>query len=407
MQRSVYKFPKKTVRNIPLHNKRVLVRADFNVPLNKDGTIASDFRITQSLPTLEYLLERNCVVFVIAHLGRPEGTPNKAFSLAPVANKLKELLPEHSVAFVDTTIDDKARQACKAAKPGTLTLLENLRFNEGEEANSTDFAQQIQKVVKADYFVQDGFGVVHRAHASTEAITHQIPSVAGLLLEKEVSTLESAMKRPDHPLVAVVGGAKISDKIGFIEKLLDIADTILIGGAMANTFLKYQGHPVGKSKFEEGQEPEIKTIFSKARTDQIVLPVDLVVSKEASEDSASRVCNLDLVKEDELILDLGPNTMSNFREYLETASTVIWNGTLGFAEISQFAKGSASLAADVALKNHGVTSIVGGGDTADFALQWLQSNTSAHFTHISTGGGASLELMSGIKLPGLESLISS
>lgn len=402
-----YTFPKKTIRDISVHGKRILVRADFNVPLNKDGTIASDFRITQSIPTLQYLLGRGCTVFVIAHLGRPEGKPNKMFSLAPVAKKLEELLPEYQVEFVASTVDDKARQACKKAKPGTLTVLENLRFNQGEEANSTDYANQIQKTVKANYFVQDGFGVVHRAHASTEAITHFLPSVSGLLLEKEVSVLQAAMKHPRHPLVAVVGGAKISDKIGFIEQLLAIADTVLIGGAMANTFLKHQGYAIGKSKFEEGQELEIETILKKAKPDQIILPVDLVVSKEVSENAVSRVCGVDQVEKDEFILDLGPNTMNDFEKSLKTANTVIWNGTLGFAEISQFANASAGLASDIALKYQGITSIVGGGDTADFALEWLVANHDAHFTHISTGGGASLELMSGLRLPGVEALISA
>lgn len=402
---NAYKFPKKTIRDISVHGKRILVRADLNVPLNEKGAITSDFRIIESLPTLKYLLERNCTVFVIAHLGRPEGHTNKTFSLKPVAAELKKLLPEYPIEFVGSTVDDKARQACKVVKPGTLALLENLRFNSGEEANDPEFAAQIQKTVKADYFVQDGFGVVHRAHASTEAITHLVPSIAGLLLEKEVSVLQTAMQHPHHPLVAVVGGAKISDKIGFIEKLLGLADTIAIGGAMANTFLKYQGYEIGKSKYEEGQESEIATILQKAKTNQIVLPVDVVVSKEIAKDSQIVERHIDSVKDDEYILDLGSETMNQFDSILQTAATVIWNGTLGFAEIPQFAKASSSLASDIALKHQGITSIIGGGDTADFALEWLESNQKGHFTHISTGGGASLELMSGMKLPGVEALI--
>ncbi len=404
---TAYKFPKKTIRDISVHNKRILVRSDFNVPLSEAGEITSNFRITESLPTLKYLLERNCTVFVVAHLGRPEGRSNKTFSLEPVAAELKKLLPDYSVKFVSSTVDDKARQICKTAKPGTLTLLENLRFNSGEEANAPEFAEQIQKTVKADYFVQDGFGVVHRAHASTEAITHLIPSVAGLLLEKEVSVLQTTMQHPKHPFVAVVGGAKTSDKIGFIEELLDIADTILIGGAMANTFLKYQGYEIGKSKYEEGQEVEIATILKKAKTDQIILPSDVVVSKEIAKDSQIAQRHIDLVLNDEYILDLGSQTMKQFEATLGSASTVVWNGTLGFAEIPQFAKASESLASAIALKHQGITSVIGGGDTADFALDWLESNPSGQFTHISTGGGASLELMSGMKLPGLEALISA
>jgi phosphoglycerate kinase len=407
MTRSVYTFPKKTVRDVSLHNKRVLVRADFNVPLSEDGQITSDFRILESLPTLKYLLEQHATVFVVAHLGRPDGEVNNKFSLKPVADQLKLHLADHLVQWVPSTIDDKARQACKNAKPGSLVLLENLRFNPGEEANDADFAEQIQKTVKADYFVQDGFGVVHRAHASTEAITHLLPSVAGLLLEKEVTTLEKAMKHPQHPLVAVVGGAKISDKIGFIEKLLAIADTVLIGGAMANTFLKYQGHTIGASKYEEGQEPQIEKIFSLAKPGQIQIPTDVVVGTEISKDAPAVTKKLEDIGAGDHILDVGPETMQQFDATVETAATVIWNGTLGYAELPQFANASSNLASDIALRHQGITSIIGGGDTADFALQWLEANPEGHFSHISTGGGASLELMSGMKLPGVEALIAA
>ncbi len=403
---STYHFPKKTVRDVPVHGKRVLVRADYNVPLGKNGEIESDFRILQSLPTLEYLLKNNCTVFVVAHLGRPDGEVNKKYTLEPVFRRLKELLPQVTINFVTSTTDDKARQACKAAQPGSLTLLENLRYNPGEETNSSDFAEALKTTTKPDYFVQDGFGVVHRAHASTEAITHIIPSVAGLLLETEVTVLQTAMKTPKHPLVAVVGGAKISDKIGFIEQLLPLADTVLIGGAMANTFLKYQNHPIGKSIFEEGQEAEIERIFSLAKPGQVILPIDVATATKIDATASRKECSIDEVSGGDYILDIGSQTMHLFDQKLATANTVIWNGTLGFAELPDFAAGSADLAMNMSHQHHSVVSVIGGGDTAEFALDWLQENPEATFTHISTGGGASLELMSGLKLPGVEALLN-
>lgn len=406
MSSNQYIFPKKTIRDIAVHDKKILLRADFNVPLSEKGEILSDYRITQTLPTLHYLLERHCTVIVVAHLGRPEGKPDKQYSLEPVAHYLQQALPDTTVQFVPSTIDDAAWQACKKAPQGGIVLLENLRFDPGEEANSVDFAASLRRVSGADYFVQDGFGVVHRAHASTDAITHELPAVAGLLLESEVTTLEAAMKHPEHPLVAVVGGAKISDKIGFIERLLDLAETVLIGGAMANTFLRYNGCEVGKSKVESDQENEIATILQKAKPNQIVLPKDVVVSKEIATESQSRTVLSTDVQPSDIILDVGPQTLQAFHPILTQANTLIWNGTLGMAELPQFAKGSSELASLIAKQRHSLTSIVGGGDTADFVLDWLQQNPDAHFSHISTGGGASLELMSGLALPGVEALIT-
>ncbi len=404
MKHTDYHFPKKTIKDIAVHDKRVLLRADFNVPLDEDGAITSDYRITQTLPTIQYLLERNCTVIIMAHLGRPDGKPDKKYSLSPVAKRLRELLPAVSIQLTDDPVNDAARQLCKKAKSGEIVLLENIRFYPGEEANDAEYARQLQATAAADYLVQDGFGVVHRAHASTEAITHLLPSVAGLLLEKEVSTLLAAMSNPRHPLVAVVGGAKISDKIGFIEKLLDIADTVLVGGAMANTFLKYQGHEVGQSKYEEGQEQVIQTILQKAKPDQLVLPQDVAVTTELSASSQRRDCPVDAVQPEESILDIGFETMRQFAQRISTANTVIWNGTLGYAESAQFAQGSEVLAQSMT-EQPDIASIIGGGDTADFALNWLTNHTDRKFTHISTGGGASLELMSGLKLPGVEALL--
>jgi 3-phosphoglycerate kinase len=405
MTQTGYHFPKKTIRDLPLHDKTILLRADFNVPLSDSGEIMSDYRITQTLPTIRYLLERHCKVIIIAHLGRPGGKPNQAESLQPVADHLQTLLPDIKVNFVPSKIDDGARQACKLAKPGSIVVLENLRFSPKEEANDPEFAAQLQAVAQADYFVQDGFGVVHRAHASTEAITHLLPAVAGLLLEREVTTLERAMKHPEHPLVAVVGGAKIADKIDFIERLLLLADTVLIGGAMANTFLAYQGLPIGKSLAETDQEHHLERIYKLAKPNQLLLPVDVAVASEVTIDAERRECTVESVAQSDFILDLGPKTMQLFDEKLQQANTVIWNGTLGLAEYPQFATASADLAAHIANKQHQVASIVGGGDTADFVLDWLAQHPKAHFSHISTGGGASLELMSGLPLPGVVALL--
>lgn len=401
---SIYEFPKKTIKDIDLRGKTVLMRADFNVPLDEKGEITSDYRITQTLPTIEYLLKQNCKLVIVAHLGRPEGKFEKKFSLFPVYKYLKNKLGATKVSFADDCIGDKAYQVVKEVKNGEVVLLENLRFHKEEEENDAEFAKKLKQASNANYFVQDGFGIVHRAHASTEAITHFLPSVSGLLLEKEVSSLEQTMKNPRHPLVAVVGGAKISDKIGFIEELLKIADKVLIGGAMANTFLKAAGHEIGKSIWEEGQEKEIATILQKAKKDQIILPKDVGVASEIATSSQRRDCGLDQVKSDEYILDLGFETMRKFTAEVKKAATVIWNGTLGYAEIKQFAQSSEVLAKAISSEED-VTSIIGGGDTADFVLDWLSENPQAKFTHISTGGGASLELMSGQKLPGVETLL--
>lgn len=404
MNKSTASFSKKTIRDVDVHSKTILLRADFNVPTDESGKITSDYRIAQTVPTIEYLLARNCKVVIISHLGRPGGKPDASCSLSVAAQRLHELLPKVNIAFAKDCINDSAQLTVKKAKNGEVVILENLRFHTEEEANDPDFAAQLKQVSGADYFVQDGFGVVHRAHASTEAITHFLPSVAGLLLEKEVGTLLAAMSQPKHPLVAVVGGAKISDKIGFIEKLLEISDTVLIGGAMANTFAKYQGHDIGKSKYEEGQEEEIATILQKAKPDQLVLPRDVAVASEVSESAQRRDCGLSEVGPDEYILDLGFETMREFAQRIQTASTVIWNGTLGLAEIPQFAQSSEVLAQSIA-DQAGATTIIGGGDTADFALDWLEKHEGKHFTHISTGGGASLELMSGMELPGVAALL--
>lgn len=402
-------FFKKTIRDLPLNGQTILVRADYNVPLNGDGTISDDLRIRASLPTLNYLIERGCTVVIISHLGRPEGH-DPAFSLAPISERLNELL-DKTVEFIDETIGEKVYQAVRKAPRGSVLLLENLRYYSEEEADDMAFAKAIAQSVRPDYFVQDGFGVVHRAHASTRAITLFVPSVAGLLLEKEYVTITRAMERPKRPFIAVMGGAKVSDKITVIERFVSIADTILIGGAMANTFLAYKGKNVGKSKVEADQSEVLDRLYSAAskkvgveHVDEfIILPTDVAVAKklDASESRIER--SIDHIEADDIALDIGAVSIERFTSIAAKAHTVVWNGTLGYAEFPEFAHGSARLA--LALATHpDLVSIVGGGDTADFALKW-DGNGGEAFTHVSTGGGASLDLMAGNKLPGVESLL--
>jgi phosphoglycerate kinase len=403
-------FFKRTIKDVPIDHKTVLVRADYNVPLNKKGEISDDLRIRASIPTLEYLLKHHAKVVVMSHLGRPEGR-DKSQSLEVVSERLAELLGK-KVIFVDDCIGDKVVQAVKKAPADSVVLLENLRYYAEEEANDEKFAEKIAKSTGARYFVQDGFGVVHRAHASTDAITHYIPGVSGLLLEREYVTITGAMEHPKRPLVAVMGGAKISDKITVIERLVGVADRIVIGGAMANTFLKYKGYHVGASKVEGGQESVLDGIYSAAHDkseghadDFIMLPADVAVAKEVSETATRRNVALGEVAEDDIILDIGEKAIDNMVSAIKGAKTVIWNGTLGYAELPEFAHGSARLALELA-SNPEITSIIGGGDTADFVLKW-DGNGGESFTHVSTGGGASLELMAGKKLPGVESLLDA
>ncbi len=404
-------FDKKTIKDVPLRGHTVLVRADYNVPLDSKGAISDDLRIRASVPTLRYLLKQQCRVVIISHLGRPEGR-DESLSLAPVAERLQELL-HHEVTFVDETIGEKVHQTVRTAPKSTVTMLENLRFYAAEEANDETFAAKIIQSVKPAFFVQDGFGVVHRAHASTEAITLLVPSVAGLLLEKECKTIARAMERPRRPLVAVMGGAKVSDKITVIERFVSIADTILIGGAMANTFLAYRGKSMGASKCEDGQANVLDALYATAAAkvgadkvdDFIILPSDVAVATRISPDEKRQERSVNTIGDSEMALDIGQQTIERFVSVLQPARTVIWNGTLGYAELPEFAHGSARVALALAM-NEGLTSIIGGGDTADFALKWDGHDGKA-FTHVSTGGGASLDLMAGKALPGVESLLDA
>ncbi|MFZ2126198.1 MAG: phosphoglycerate kinase [Candidatus Microsaccharimonas sp.] len=403
-------FFKLTIRDVPLDHQTVLVRADYNVPLNKKGEIEDDLRIRASLPTLRYLHERGCRIVIISHLGRPEGK-DASLSLEPVANRLAKLL-DHPVTFVDDCIGDKVVQAVKKSSPHSVTLLENLRFYKEEEADDAAFAKKIATATNARYFVQDGFGVVHRAHASTHAITLCIPSVAGLLLEREYKTITEAMEAPKRPLVAVLGGAKIADKIGVIERFVQIADKIIIGGAMANTFLNYKGFDMGASLYEKDEHEVLDRIYQAAHKkhdgsveDFIILPSDVAVAEEATSGVERRIVTLGDISPKDKALDIGDASIERMVAEVAHAKTVIWNGTLGYAELPTFAHGSARLALALATQPK-TTSIIGGGDTADFVLQW-DAQDGESFSHVSTGGGASLELMAGEKLPGIESLLDA
>lgn len=425
-------FSKKTLRDIDVKGKRVLVRADYNVPL-KDGKITDDYRIQKSLPTIQYLLEQKAKVIICSHLGRPNGKPNKEFSLEPCAKRLEKLL-DKDVQFASDCIGPEVEKQVSDMKNGEVLVLENLRFHAEEEANDGVFAKQLANL--ADVFVQDGFGVVHRAHASTEAVTHLVPSVAGLLLEKEVDTISNVMENPKRPLMAVIGGAKISDKIEILNRLIDIADFVAVGGAMANTFLLAEGIDIGKSKAEPSDVPTAKQIIKRARDkakkQQFVfyLPQDGVVATSLDKTAQTRIVDWDAhviaavenypkaapertrqVLADELILDIGPFSGAFIAGGMQLANTVIWNGAMGVTEtpslqgpIGPFSHGT-ELMVDAMLGEYGHKpfSVLGGGDTVGYIED---RKLTEQFNHVSTGGGASMELMSGKKLPGVEALLN-
>ncbi|NCU30220.1 phosphoglycerate kinase, partial [Candidatus Saccharibacteria bacterium] len=363
-------------------------------------------------PTLRFLLERGCKIVIVSHLGRPEGVIQPSMSLVPVARRLEKLLGER-VTFVESCVGDTAAVAVRQAGDKSVSLLENLRFHPGEENNDPEFAQDLVKSSGADYFVQDGFGVVHRAHASTSAIAQFVPSVAGLLLEREYRTITDTMNNPSRPMVAIMGGAKIADKIKVVERFVELADKMLIGGAMANTFMRFRGYKTGKSLIEEDVDDVLQSIYSavekkvgKEKVDDfLLLPIDVAVGI-ATESGARRIeVAREQVGSDELILDIGQKTMEYYSHELEGVQTVVWNGPLGYTELPQFTHGSARMALELATHPE-IHSIIGGGDTADFVLHW-DANKGQSFSHVSTGGGASLELMAGDPMPGIEALLDA
>jgi phosphoglycerate kinase len=387
-------FNKKTVEDVDVKGKKVLVRVDFNVPL-KDGQISDDTRIQAALPTIRYLLDHDAAVILMSHLGRPKGEVKPEFSLRPAAERLEELLGR-PVQFVGETVGPKAEQAAKNLKPGEVLVLENTRFNPGETKNDPELAKKLASM--ADLYVMDAFGSAHRAHASTEGVAHYLPSVAGFLLEKEIRYLGGTIANPERPFIAIMGGAKISDKIGVIRNLLEKADQVLIGGGMANTFFKAQGYPIGDSLVEEDVLDEAREILKHAGT-KMRLPVDVVIADAFSAEAESKVMPMGPVPEGWRIMDIGPQTVEAYAKAIRGAKTVVWNGPMGVFEFPRFAEGTFGVARAVA--DSDATSIVGGGDSVA-AIN--EAGLADKITHVSTGGGASLEMLEGKTLPGLAAL---
>lgn len=389
---------KKTVRDLDVAGKKVLVRVDFNVPLNDKGEITDDTRITASLPTIQYLLEQKAAVILMAHLGRPKGQVKPELSLAPVAKHLGKLLGK-KILFAPDCVGEAAQAAASKLKPGHILLLENLRFHKEEEKNDMDFAEKLASL--ADMYVNDGFGVSHRAHASVEGVTHFLPAAAGFLLEKEIQYVGQAVTNPLHPFVAIIGGAKVSDKIGVISNLLDKVDTLLIGGGMANTFLAAQGYKMGKSLVEEDKLDLAKELLAKAKKNKVnmLLPTDLVMAAAFAPDAEHVTEKVKNLNQAYMALDIGAETSKAYAEALADAKMIVWNGPMGVFEMDAFCKGTEAVAKAVAKSR--ATSIVGGGDSVA-AIEKL--GLGKRITHISTGGGASLEYLEGKVLPGVAAL---
>ncbi len=383
---------KKTVRDVNVHGKRVLVRVDFNVPL-KEGRVTDDTRIRAALPTIQYLLDQGAAVILCSHLGRPKGKPTPEYALDPVAVRLSELLGR-PVQKVNETVGPAVQAAAQALQPGQVLLLENTRFYKEEEANDPEFARQLASL--ADLYVNDAFGAAHRGHASNEGVAHYLPTVAGFLMEKELEFLGRATENPVHPYVAILGGAKISDKIGVITNLLTKCDRLLIGGGMANTFFKAMGFEVGDSLVEADAVGKAGEILSQAGS-QIVLPVDVVIADAFDNAANTQVVAPNAVPAGWRILDIGPKTVATFESALAGAKTVVWNGPLGVFEMPRFAEGTIAVARILANLPDAVT-VIGGGDSVA-AVQ--QAGLADRISHISTGGGASLEFLEGRVLPGV------
>jgi 3-phosphoglycerate kinase len=426
-------FTKQTIRDINLHGKTVLLRADYNVPLD-DGKITDDYRIQQSLPTIHYLLDQNVKLIICSHLGRPTGPHDESASLFPVAKRLKQLL-DRPVAFATDCVGPVAEKAAHQLKNGEVLVLENLRFHPEEEANDDSFAKQLASL--ADVFVQDGFGVVHRAHASTSAITRHLPSVAGLLLEKEVDTITKVMEAPERPLMAIVGGAKIADKIEILHRFVEIADFVFVGGAMANTFLVAKGYDVADSLYDQADVSVARDILRKAGLESkkrrfiFAVPFDGVVAHAINRTQRTRIVDWSThsvadienyprraphesarLYAHEKILDIGPFSGAFVAGGAQLANTVIWNGTMGVTEteslqgaVGPYAHGT-ELVIDALLGDfgHKPFTVVGGGDTVGYVEQRKLVD---QFGHVSTGGGASLELMAGRTLPGVAALMDA
>ena len=390
---------KKTVRDIDLKDKKVLVRCDFNVPMDENKKITDNTRIVAAIPTIKYLLENNCAIILCSHLGRPKGEFKPEYSLAPVAEELSKLLGKEVIMAKDV-IGEDAKQKAANLKQGQIMLLENVRFHKEETDNSPEFAKELASM--AQIYVNDAFGTAHRTHSSTAGVAAYLPAVSGFLIEKELKFLGNAINNPQRPFVAILGGAKVSDKIGVIDSLLDKVDTLMIGGGMAYTFFKAQGYEVGNSICELDKLDLAKQAMEKAKEKgvKLMLPVDTKIGKEFKPDTESKTVAWTEIPEGWEGFDIGEKTIKMFVDELQTAKTVVWNGPLGLFEFDQFAIGTNEIAK--ALSKIDATTIIGGGDSAA-AVE--KAGLADKMTHISTGGGASLEFLEGKKLPGIECLL--
>jgi phosphoglycerate kinase len=385
---------KKTIKDINVSDKRVLIRVDFNVPLEQ-GKISDDTRIVEALPTIQYLLKKNAKIILMSHLGRPKGKVVEKLSLEPVGRHLSYLLAE-PVLTLTNCVGDAVERKVREMEEGDIALLENLRFHSEEEENNPDFAKKLASL--GEIYVNDAFGTAHRAHASTEGVTHFLPSVAGLLMEKEINVLSELMKNPARPLVCLIGGAKISTKIKVIKNLFKKVDNMLLGGALVNTILKSQGQNIGKSFSEEEMIPEAKNLIPHI-SKKLFLPKDYIVTNKASGEAPSRIALPGDLKNTEMILDIGPETIKSYKSFISKAKTIIWNGPMGMFEIIKFAQGSYEIARAVA--GSSAKTVIGGGETLD-VVKSLGLKDRIYF--VSTGGGAMLEFLEGKKLPGIEGL---
>jgi phosphoglycerate kinase len=392
---------KKTVRDVDVGGRRVFLRADLNVPLD-DGRITDDTRVRASVPTIVYLLERGASVVLASHLGRPKGKVNDALRLKPVADRLSQLLGR-PVRLTGDALGAGVQLAVDKLQPGDLLMLENLRFHAEEEANDPAFAKALANF--ADLYVDDAFGSAHRAHASTEGITHYLPAVAGLLLEREVDALSRLLKRPAKPFHTLIGGAKIAGKLEVLEALLNRCQAIMVGGGMANTFLAARGHAMGKSLVESDQLDNAERIMAEARRKRVrfMLPTDAVIAPQIHYRAKTETVSIEAIPKDQMVVDIGPETVAAYTEHLAKARTIFWNGPMGVFEIASFADGTTAIARYIAERTGaGVVTIVGGGDSVA-AVEQL--GVADRMTHVSTGGGASLEFVEGKSLPGVEALL--
>ncbi len=395
---SIPTIPKRTIDALPVQGKRVLVRVDYNVPLNDQGGITDDTRIRETLPTLQLLLQKGATVILCAHMGRPKGKPDTAFTLRPVAKRLEELL-KRPVQMAEDCVGPDVQALVHSLKPGEVLLLENLRFHPEEEANDPTFAKQLASL--ADLFVQDAFGAVHRAHASTSGVAALLPSAAGLLLAKEIYYLTKVLENPDRPFIAILGGAKVSDKIDVIDHLLEKVNGLVIGGAMAYTFLKAQGIGTGNSRVEADKVDVAKHLLKKAqeRHIQLFLPHDHIIVQQVDPKAPTQVTPDRNIPEGWIAVDIGPQTIKSLVPLLQKSKTVLWNGPMGIFEMPAFAAGTLAVAKALAESTRmGGTTIVGGGDSVAAVKQ---AGLSEQLSHISTGGGASLEFLEGKSLPGI------